>query len=448
VVTTPVRDRPDACPGALRTHRAADGLLVRLRLPGGRLPSGSARGLADVAQRHADGAVHLTSRGNVQLRGMRDVDGGTDPALVDDVRACGLLPSLSHELVRNVVASPWSGRRAGLVDVGPVVAAVDAALCADPALAALPGRFLVALDDGSGNIAGSGADVTWWAQDAGSGALLVAGVDTGRRVPVADVPTAVLEVAHAFLSARAEADGAAWHVAELPCGAVGFAARLMRLGYAGQPASSSDVGRLRPPPAASGLSALGAVRQDDGSWAVAGLVPLARLDARSLRLLADAADLGAGELVVTPWREVVVPGLAAQDVRQAERLVAAAGLVTDPASPWRRVTACVGRPSCARALADVRSLARDTVAALDRPAGAATAPLHLAGCERRCGRPASAHLEVVATVDGCAVAEVGPASPDGERASSPVAAVAAADVPVAIGATVSELQDRRSSEDL
>ena len=47
-MTTPVRDRPDACPGALRTHRAADGLLVRLRLPGGRLPSGSARGLADV----------------------------------------------------------------------------------------------------------------------------------------------------------------------------------------------------------------------------------------------------------------------------------------------------------------------------------------------------------------------------------------------------------------
>jgi precorrin-3B synthase len=140
--------------------------------------------------------------------------------------------------------------------------------------------------------------------------------------------------------------------------------------------------------------------------------------------------------VVTPWREVVVPGLAAPDVGRAERLVAAAGLVTDPASPWRRVSACVGRPSCARALADVRSLAGETVAALAVAPAAATAPVHLAGCERRCGRPSSAHLEVVATVDGCTVAEVGPASPAGERASLPAATVAAADVPLAVSRTV------------
>jgi precorrin-3B synthase len=444
VVTTPVRDRPDACPGALRSHRAADGLLVRLRLPGGRLPAPSARDLAAVAERHADGAVHLTSRGNLQLRAVREVDGGTDPALVDDVRACGLLPSLSHELVRNVVASPWSGRRGGLVDVGPVVAAVDAALCADPALAALPGRFLVALDDGSGDVAGSGADVTWWAVDAGSGALLVGGVDTGRRVPADGVAAAVVDVAHAFLRARALAGGTVWHVTELPGGAARFAEAL-----AEPEPEPGQAGRLRPPVASSGLSALGAVPQDDGTWAVAALVPLGRIDAQALRLLAEAADLGAGGLVVTPWREVVVPGVAVDAVGRAVRLLTEAGLVIDAASPWRGVTACVGRPSCARALADVRTLAAQTVAALGASAGATSPRVHLAGCERRCGRPSSAHREVVAAPGSCAVADVAAASASGERAVTPRAVLDPADVPRAVATTVVvDVHHERFSEDL
>jgi precorrin-3B synthase len=416
VVTTPLRDRPDACPGALRTHRAADGLLVRLRLPGGRLPSWSARRLAEIAERHADGAVHLTSRGNLQLRGVREVDGGSDPALVADVRACGLLPSLSHELVRNVVASPWSGRVRGLVDVGPVVAAVDAALCAHPELAALPGRFLVALDDGTGDVAGSGADVTWWATDAGSGALLVGGVDTGRRVPVDAVADAVVRAASAFLRLRARSRSAAWHVSELPGGAAALAAELGE--------RPLDVDAVQPPLARSGLATLGVVPQDDGRCSVAALVPLGRLDAAGLRLLADTADLGTGEVVVTPWREVVVPALPPDDAERAVRLVTSAGLVTDPASAWRRVSACVGRPSCARALADVRALAGEVAATL------ADAPhrVHLAGCERRCGRPTSAHREVVATGRECSVADVAPASGSDERAAQRFGSFAPADV--------------------
>jgi precorrin-3B synthase len=431
VVTTPVRDRPDACPGALRTHRAADGLLVRLRLPGGRLAAASARGLAEVAERHADGAVHLTSRGNLQLRGVTEMDGGADPALVAAIQACGLLPSPTHELVRNVVASPWSGRRGGLVDLEPVVAEVDHALCEDPALAELPGRFLVALDDGTGDVAGLYADVTWWAQDAGSGALLFGGHDTGVRVAPDRVAAVVVEVAHAFLEARSVAGGAAWHVGELPGGAAGFgetvAATLASLSAGGSGATDA---RLQPPAAAAGLSALGTLPQDDGRSAVAALVPLGRLDAVAVRLLADAGELAAGRLIVTPWREVVVPDVARRELAAVERLLAEAGLVTDAASPWRRVSACVGRPSCARALADVREMAAQIVNALGESTSPTAPRLHLAGCERRCGRPASAHREVVAEPTGYSVADVGPAPADGDRVRRPV--TRAPDVPPAV----------------
>ncbi|MFD6811859.1 cobalamin biosynthesis protein CobG, partial [Streptomyces anthocyanicus] len=52
----PIRDRGDACPGALRLHAAADGLLARLRLPAGRLTSRQVRVLADAAEEMGDGS--------------------------------------------------------------------------------------------------------------------------------------------------------------------------------------------------------------------------------------------------------------------------------------------------------------------------------------------------------------------------------------------------------
>jgi precorrin-3B synthase len=58
------------------------------------------------------------------------------------------------------------------------------------------------------------------------------------------------------------------------------------------------------------------------------------------------------------------------------------------------VTACAGRPGCAKALADVQSDAR---AALDRWPGRA---VHWSGCERRCGRSTRTEVDVVATGSG------------------------------------------------
>lgn len=55
-VTTPDTDRPaDRCPGLLRPHTAADGALVRLRLPGGAATAALLRGIAAAAARHGDG---------------------------------------------------------------------------------------------------------------------------------------------------------------------------------------------------------------------------------------------------------------------------------------------------------------------------------------------------------------------------------------------------------
>ncbi|MDX6739229.1 hypothetical protein [Actinocorallia sp. A-T 12471] len=101
-MTTP-RERPDACPGALRPHTAADGALARLRLPGGRVTSAQLTALAAAARAFGTGELELTSRANIQIRG---IDPARLPALTAHLTAAGLLPSPTHERVRNITASP------------------------------------------------------------------------------------------------------------------------------------------------------------------------------------------------------------------------------------------------------------------------------------------------------------------------------------------------------
>src|SRR3712207_3701548 len=134
---TAARLRVDACPGALQTHAAADGALARVRVPGGLLAGGQLRALAAAARDLGDGALELTSRGNVQLRGLAD---GAQAELGDRLAAVGLLPSATHETARNVLASVLSGRAGGRGDGRPWGARFGARMWAEPEMAGRHGR--------------------------------------------------------------------------------------------------------------------------------------------------------------------------------------------------------------------------------------------------------------------------------------------------------------------
>lgn len=373
-----VRVRADACPGALQTHAAADGALARVRIPGGALTVDQLRALSGAARDLGDGALELTSRGNVQLRGLRP---GAEAELGDRLAAAWLLPSATHETARNIVASVLSGRHSGLADVRPWVPDFDGGLCADPALAELPGRFLAAFDDGRGDVAGLGADVGLLVLDADTVALLLAGSDTGMRARPEVAVALALAATRAFLDERAAQGGTAWRLIELTDAVDRVRARLPQ-GHSR--ARGPAVVPTAPPPGPAG-----AIPQDDGRTALAAVVPLGRLTAIQGDLL---ADLAITDLQVTPWRSVVLADLP--DSSPAAALTAA-GLVLDPGSPWLRVTACAGRPGCAKSLADVRGDATRAVAAGTLPAGGARQ--HWAGCERRCGRPRGDVVDIVAT---------------------------------------------------
>ncbi|MCI4084529.1 cobalamin biosynthesis protein CobG [Streptomyces sp. MMS21 TC-5] len=366
-----IRDRGDACPGALRLHAADDGYLARVRIPGGALTAHQASLLASAADRFGDGHLELTSRGNVQLRGLVD---GCGAGLAELLDAAGLLPAPAHERVRNIVATPTSQ------DVLPWVRELDRLLCANTRVTALSGRFLFALDDGRGDVAALEPDVTVLGRP-GDQALVRLGAAAGAvAVAAREAPRAALLAAEYFLDAVDAAGTRAWRVAELPAGHAldddGFASRL----------------------AAAGIDA---VRVPAVNWPYCApplpgphdplcvLPPFGRLSTDQWRVLVQVAEHGDG-LRITPWRTVVLPG--ATD----PALPADAGLVVSPDSPWLSVTACTGRPGCAKSLADVRADAR---ALVDRTRG--PLPVHWSGCERRCGHPRGTQwVDALATADG------------------------------------------------
>ena len=363
----------DACPGALQTHRAADGDLARVRLPAGMLTAQQMEAIATAALDLAAPALELTSRGNVQIRGIRDV-----AELGRRLTEAGLLPSPDREKIRNIVASPLSGRQGGLLDVRAMVHALDDALQQDPTLIELPGRFLFGIDDGRGDIAGLGADVAVCAVDGDTVALVLSGTDTGVRVLAGDAVETLLAVARRFVSVR----GKAWRIKELttPEAVVdGFGATA--------PPGRTWPARTRPP--------VGWLAQDDGRITLGAAVPLGVLDAELARYLAAVQ----APLVITPWRSVLIADLDDGVADAALRVLAPLGFVFDEASPWLSVSACTGRPGCAHALADVRA---DAAAALTDSAAlddAVPRHRHFVGCDRACGTPADADV-LIATGDG------------------------------------------------
>jgi precorrin-3B synthase len=216
-VPTVTRSRTDLCPGVLRPWPADDGALARIRLVGGEISLGQLRGVGHVAERYGDGRVHLTSRANLQLRALPATgQGALEPEVVAALEATGLLPHPAHDLVRNVMVSPLTGLHGGRADLRPAARDYDILLCADPGLARLPGKFLVVLDDGRGDLVDHSLDVGAVAVDAGHAQLRAGASRWGDVVPIADLPLRLVDLARRFLALRGDGPAAPWHVDELP----------------------------------------------------------------------------------------------------------------------------------------------------------------------------------------------------------------------------------------
>ena len=160
----------DRCPGVLRPHLAADGAMVRIRIPGGQTTGAALGRLGALATAYGSGLLQLTSRGSLQIRGLAD-------PVPDDVRGRDRrrrLPAVDRPRAgpqHRRLAAHRAVRRPGRpAPAGHRRWTRRCAAAAD--LAELSGRFLFALDDGRGDVVTLPFDVAYQALDPDHGVIL------------------------------------------------------------------------------------------------------------------------------------------------------------------------------------------------------------------------------------------------------------------------------------
>jgi precorrin-3B synthase len=339
------------CPGALRPMQSGDGLVVRLRPPLGRLTAAQAGRVAALAAAHGSGQVDLSSRANLQLRGVR---AETHRPLVEALQALDLVDlSAEAEARRNIVVTPfWSAED----DSAAIAQALSVRLAAATALD-LPGKFGFAVDCGPRPVlAGTAADIRI---ERGRDGLICRAdtLSTGRPVTRDTAAGVAVELARWFLESGGVQQQRGRMARHLAAGAA--------LPATWQQSPAADPA-ARPGPGVREEGALVAVE-------------FGRIDAATLAALAAL-----GPLRLTPWRMLLIEAATA--------LPDLPGLIRDAADPRLRLEACTGAPGCSQGLAETRALARALAPFLPPEAR-----LHVSGCAKGCACSAAVDLTLVAT---------------------------------------------------
>lgn len=344
------------CPSAHRPMQSGDGLVARIRPRQGRLSAAQAVAIAELAERHGNGLVDLTGRGNLQVRGLR-TEGHA--ALLAALAELSLVDADADvETQRNILVAPFW--RDG--DDTHMLATELERTLGERALG-LPAKFGFAVDCCEARLlAQSSADIRIERSADGRLLLRADGASHGRAVTRADAVGLALSLAKWFLVSGGASGGRGRMAAHLARGA-------------------------RVPDALGGdiMPARAAPHPAPGIHASGALVGIAfgQLRSATLKFLGGCG----ASLRLTPWRMILLEGL--------REMPAHDGIVAGAHDPLLRIAACTGAPACDAAHAETRALA----AAL-APHLPAEARLHVSGCAKGCAHPGMSDVTLVATADG------------------------------------------------
>lgn len=332
------------CPGAHRPMMSGDGLVFRVRPFFGELSAPQVLGLCDLATQFGNGMLDLTSRANLQIRGVAAAD---QAALLTALDALGLIDTdPAVEGHRNILMpATW--------DEGDLTYRLYKALLATlPHLPDLPEKMGLAIDTGRDACLRPGsADFRLELSDYGGLILRLDGSETGLEITEANAMDALLEMANWFVRSGGLAHGRmARHLTHLAPPALWCAVPPRRKT---QPAA---------PGPAMGGTVLGA--------------PFGKIAAGDLRALIEHS--GATHLRLMLDRMLYLKGA---DVAEAE------GFVSRP-DRLMEVHACPGAPFCPQASVETMMLAKEL-------AHRTKCVLHVSGCAKGCAHPQAAAVTLV-----------------------------------------------------
>lgn len=396
---------------------AQQSFMLRCRIPAGELTAAQFRGLAGLADDYGDGRSAITTRSNLQIRGIAPKN------LVNTVTRLQSLGLTSRgsgvDNVRNITASPTAGfDPQELLDVRPFAHALHHYILNRRDLYDLPRKFNIAFEGGGA------IDTVADTNDIGFMAVrvraTVSGASLKDNAPVPVEPGIYFRVELCGITGHKQL-AADCGLLIRPGEALAVAAAMLRVFIAHGDRTDRKKARLkylvekwgvrrfleetqrklafplvsvpltacepRPPAIKHGHIGVYRQRQPGKNW-VGVVVPVGILSTRQMRRLADlAANYGSGQLRLTPWQNLLIPDVPDAFVETVKRQLVRAGLHHEATSIAGGLVACTGNRGCKWAATDTKgqavALARhlEKRVPLDRPIN-----IHLTGCPNSCAQ--------------------------------------------------------------
>jgi ferredoxin-nitrite reductase len=389
--------------------------MMRLRIPHGIMTSAQMRMLAEVIQRYgSDGSADITTRQNLQLRGIRieDVLG-----IFDRLQSHGMTSVQSGmDNVRNITGSPVAGIEVGeLFDTRELAQQVQDMITnqgqGNPAFTNLPRKFNIAIAGCRDNSVHAEindiAFVPAYKNEQFGFNVLVGGFFSAKRCEAAIpmnvwvTPEQVVSICEAILvvyrdngpRANRQKSRLMWLIDEMTL--EGFRAAVVKqIGFPLQKAAPKDEIDW------DKRDHLGVFAQKQPGLNYVGMnVPVGRLDAEQMLELARLAEVyGSGELRLTVEQNVIIPNVPDSRVNALLGESLLQTFLIEPAPLARSLVSCTGAQFCNFALVETKNRAVAFAQELDKELDLVRpVRMHWTGCPNSCAQPQVADIGFMGT---------------------------------------------------
>jgi ferredoxin-nitrite reductase len=396
------------CPSLFSPTSAQDGILSRIRVPGGILGGVHCETIATLSDQYGNGLVQITNRANLQLRGLETKLPSDALGQLQSVALAAPIPALDG--IRNIMSSPTAGiDPKAFVDTRPLVREWNRTLMSRPDFAVLSPKFSVCFDGGERvGVGDRPNDIALIATKVKSQIQFRLHLSTGER---GDAPqdvgvnvrkgeaiallTALTEVYRDYILEKSSLRKPPRLRALLKDWGVDRYLQAVSQQIDFPLKTETEHGhRLNPIPYAH----LGIHPQQQAGLSYVGVsLPLGQLQTQQLRALANfSQQYGDGSLRLTPWQTVIVPNVLTAQVAQVQQQIEGVGLQTCATHPSSAMVACSGTSGCSAAVADTQRHAQVLMAhlgrslALDRPIN-----IHFSGCDKSCAQHQAGDITLV-----------------------------------------------------
>src|SRR6202042_2911432 len=380
--------------------------MCRLRIPNGILSHWQFTGVADLAERYAGGYSHVTTRANLQ---MRDVEPKNAATLIEGIQDLGLCSRGSGaDNIRNVTGTPTAGiDPQELIDTREYAREWHFHILNDRSLYGLPRKFNVAFD-GAGKIAvlEDTNDIAFAAVEMKDGFGVEPGVwfrlgiggitghkdfakQTGIIVKPADATKVADAIVRAFIDTGDRTNRLKARM-KYVIDKIGME-KLLGLVEAkiGQTFTRVPAEALAARPAFDRMAHFGVNRQkQDGLNWIGVALPLGKVTCEQMRGLAKIAqDLGDGDIRLTVWQNLLIPGVRDENVELAIAAIQKIGLAVEASQIRAGLIACTGNAGCKFAASDTKRHAAE-IGDWCEPRVEIDTPLniHVTGCHHSCAQ--------------------------------------------------------------